>query len=310
MTTSLADGTTLPDLVIQSPAKFNLFFEIVGNRSDGYHNIETLAAPLSVTDTIRFWRTEEPGVQFSLEINNKTFDLVRAPLQPDDLTVPDDERNLAYKAALTVQTQYEVRQGIRIALKKNVPPQSGLGAGSANAAAVLRACNQLWDLNLPTSDLVKLGAKLGADVPLFFFPVRQLRRGIGELVTPAIQGVRRNAVLFRPPVGIPTREVYRRCCVPERRHSVEPLLDSLVKRDWERFDTLVFNRLEEYAAPLTDWVNTMRKAFMSLGCQGCCLSGSGSAYFGLFDSEPSARRAAESLRHEFPGWIQAVEVIL
>lgn len=300
----------LPDLVIHSPAKVNLFFEVIGKRPDGYHNIETLAAPLNVADELKFTRTTDPEIQFQLEINESVFKLVRNPSNPEELSVPSDLSNLAFKAALLLKDRYSVEQGIKIELKKNIPPQSGLGAGSSNAAAVLRACNQLWELDLPLSELVAIGAMLGADVPLFFYPGAVIARGIGEQITPMICGVKRQAVIFRPPTGIPTKDVYRRSQPRNPVKSVEDIARYMKQGDWPSFDNSIFNRLEEFAAPLTEWIDVMRTAFIQSGCRGCCLSGSGSTYFGVFDCLEDADRAACRLREEYPGWIQVVEINL
>jgi 4-diphosphocytidyl-2-C-methyl-D-erythritol kinase len=107
-------------------------------------------------------------------------------------------------------------------------------------------------------------------------------------------------VVIRPPTGISTPEVYRRCRVPQTPKSAEGILSAMTSGDWQTFNKLVFNRLEEFAAQITPWVNKCRNDIMQSGAAGGCLCGSGSCYFGIYESDADADKAAETLKSQ--GW--------
>jgi len=152
--------------VLDAPAKLNLFLRLVGRREDGYHHLESLIQILDWGDRLEF--TPHP-----------TLDVAANP--PIDCP---PEHNLVLRAARTLQTHSDCRQGARIHLHKRVPSGAGLGGGSSDAATTLLALNALWKLNLDLATLATLGLKLGADVPLFVRGYSALVRGIGERLTP------------------------------------------------------------------------------------------------------------------------------
>lgn len=156
-----------------SPAKLNLFLHIVGQRADGYHELETLFQFLDYGDTL-----------FIETTNNSTIEL----LTPIDGV--NDEDNLIVKAAVLLQNSAKEKSnsrisfGAKISIEKILPMGGGLGGGSSNAATVLLALNTLWKINLPLNELAKLGLSLGADVPIFIHGYAAFAQGIGEKLTP------------------------------------------------------------------------------------------------------------------------------
>ena len=158
-----------------APAKINLYLRIVGRRPDGYHLLDSMMVPISLYDDIHITvargerRGASPGAALVVHC--------------DDPTVPDDETNLAYKAAALVCQEAGLQARIAIHLRKRIPAGAGLGGGSSNAATVLKSLNALLALGWTEAHLCQLGARLGADVP-FFIPCRPARiGGIGEIVT-------------------------------------------------------------------------------------------------------------------------------
>ena len=290
---------TQSPITVSTPAKVNLFFELLGKRPDGYHEVETVVSPIDFYDTIRVEAIDPAdagadGIALSCDCSSI------AGLQPDPMDVPNNERNLVYKAAKLLRERFGVKQGVSIELKKQIPPQSGLGGGSGNAAGAIRACAGVWGLELTLEDEFSLGAELGSDVPMFFVDGASVATGRGEIIEPKPVGASLPIVVIRPPTGISTPEVYRRCRVPQTPRSAEGILRAMTSGDWQTFNKLVFNRLEEFAAQITPWVNKCRNDVMQSGAAGGCLCGSGSCYFGIYESGADADKAAEELKSQ--GW--------
>jgi len=149
---------SMEDIRLQAFAKINLFLEVIGKRLDGYHNIETIFQSIGLHDTLVIRKTERQPQQHIINCNSAI--------------VPSDQANLAWKAVALLQSHYPQIGAVDIEIQKRIPVAGGLGGGSANAAAVLFALNQLYDLKLTVQGLSRFGCQLGADVPFFFWVVR------------------------------------------------------------------------------------------------------------------------------------------
>src|SRR5207244_11432571 len=152
---------------VLAPAKINLSLKILGRRSDGFHEIETLIAPISLYDKIDIDR-QSRWIDFSC----------------DDPTVPSGDENLIVRAAKVFFERTKISGGVTIKLQKQIPHGAGLGGGSSDAATTLRALNELFEMKLSREELVTLGATIGSDVSLFLLESAALCTGRGELVSP------------------------------------------------------------------------------------------------------------------------------
>ena len=157
----------MPELSKRAPAKLNLFLHINGRRPDGYHELQTLFQLVDWCDTLHFTKTN------TAHIHVKTQNAVIS-----------EHDNLVLKAAKLLQQESKCHQGAEITLEKNLPMGAGIGGGSSDAATTLVALNELWQLNWSTEKLAELGAKLGADIPVFIFGTCAFAQGIGEKLTP------------------------------------------------------------------------------------------------------------------------------
>jgi 4-diphosphocytidyl-2-C-methyl-D-erythritol kinase len=155
-----------PFYQFSSPAKLNLFLHIVGRRSDGYHQLETLFQFIDRCDQLQISITDSPAINLLTPIEGVT-----------------KEDNLIFKAAKLLQNQTRCQQGAEIKINKILPMGGGLGGGSSNAATVLMALNILWKCQLSLNELTKLGVSLGADVPVFIYGFSAFAQGIGEKLT-------------------------------------------------------------------------------------------------------------------------------
>lgn len=174
-----------------SPAKINLFLHVVGQRADGYHELETAFQFLDHSDTIE------------LSINNsKNIDIL-TPIKG-----VKNSDNLIYKAATLLQSHAKNEYGVKIKLNKILPMGGGLGGGSSNAATILLALNKLWDINLPIKKLEELGLVLGADVPIFINGYAAFAQGIGEVLTP-ITPPQYWYLVSKPDCSIATQAIFK-----------------------------------------------------------------------------------------------------
>ena len=273
-----------------SPAKVNLFLNVLRKRRDGYHEIETLFERLSFGDTLVL-RPALRGIRL------KT---VGEP-------VSSGPGNLVYRAATLLKDSCGVRQGVRMTLHKRVPVSAGLGGGSSNAAAALLGLNRLWKLGLSRRELMRLGARLGSDVPFFILesPLA-LARGRGERLK-KLSSPRKKIwhVLVKPPFGISTREAYRGLKPPFLtlpKADVRMLLHSIQKGDAGTLAKLLTNSLELSLNKRVTTILKIKNRLLEEGAAGALLSGSGSAVFGVFLSKPEAQRAAARLRKTHRAW--------
>jgi 4-diphosphocytidyl-2-C-methyl-D-erythritol kinase len=288
------------EIVIQTPAKLNLFFEVLGKRSDGFHEIETLMCPIGLYDTLCFRETADEALVLecrwgSAASGGSGFE-----------SVPQDSRNLVWRAADLVRRRTRTRRGARIRLMKRIPTAAGLGGGSSDAAAALVAANLAWKAGLSRADLSALAAELGSDVPFFLSRGPAVCRGRGERIEPEGALGLLNFVVVRPPEGLATAAVYGVCRPPESPRPVQPLLDAFRQGNIRKAGCLLFNRLQAAAEPLSPWIARLSRVMAGEVCLGHGMSGSGTAYFGLFATAPAARRVARRLAARGLGYAVAV----
>jgi 4-diphosphocytidyl-2-C-methyl-D-erythritol kinase len=275
---------------IQAPAKLNLFFEVLGKRSDGFHEIETLMAPIGLYDELVFEASTD-NVEVDCHWSEPSVRGSHSTL--GDL--PSATNNLATRAVMLLRERAGVEQGARIRLVKRIPAAAGLGGGSSDAAAALIAANLGWGLGWSRARLSELAATLGSDVPFFLAGGPAICRGRGERIEPIAGLGEWHAVVVRPPVGLSTREVYERSEVPQQPATLEPLMEAMRNGNLHAVGKHLQNRLEPAAAQLSSWINRLRDEFRRVDCPAAQMSGSGSSYFGLFRSARQARRAGKQL---------------
>ncbi len=296
----VADGVE-----VWTPAKLNLFFEVLAKRTDGFHEIETLMAPVDLYDTLTV--ENDPAGRLTLSCGWVRQDSDRA--SDTSGTLPADADNLAVQAVDLLRRRYGPDRGARLRLSKRIPAVAGLGGASSDAAAALVAGNRVWRLGLSAATLAELAAELGSDVPFFLYGGPAVCRGRGERIERVSRLAVLNAVIVRPPVGLATAEVYGRCRPADSPRSVTAIVESLRRGDLAAAGASMFNRLEAAAASLSPWVERLRKEFGAADCVASQLTGSGSCYFGLCGSARHARRVAARLRSAGLGMVFVVRTL-
>jgi 4-diphosphocytidyl-2-C-methyl-D-erythritol kinase len=275
-------------VVVAAPAKINLCLHVGSRRPDGYHDLESLVAFTARGDTISI----ETGEDFCLSVDG-TFaaDLVA------------DDNNLALRAARLLAEEVKFVRGARIDLTKNLPVASGIGGGSADAAATLRALACLWDMDVPDRTLYELAESLGADVPVCIRSAPAWMEGKGERITilPALPAA--DLLLVNPGVPVPTGAVF--AALRERRgvgldwprggfNSVAPLIEFL---------QATTNDLEGPARAIAPEVGEVLGEIAGMpGALLTRMSGSGATCFAIFESDREITAAADRLAARHPGW--------
>jgi 4-diphosphocytidyl-2-C-methyl-D-erythritol kinase len=278
-------------LVVQAPAKLNLFFEVFGKRSDGYHEIETLMCPIDLYDTLHF----QEDLSGQLKLDCRRVSGAGGSCDCGLCEVPDGPDNLVLRAVELVRRRTGVRRGAKLLLVKRIPAAAGLGGGSSDAAAALVAANEGWQLGRSRNELAQWAAELGSDVPFFLAGGPAVCRGRGEQVSPVRGLGALSFVVVRPPAGLATAAVYGVCRPAAEPKAVEPLIGALQKGDWHRAGRQIVNRLQPAAEALSPWIERLQHEFSQLDFVGHGMSGSGTSYFGLCRHARHARRSARRL---------------
>lgn len=267
-----------------APAKVNLFLEVLGKRSDGYHEVETLILAVDLFDTLEV-RDDESG---------------RLSLECDPPGLPTGADNLVYQAADALRRAAGLGRGAAVRLTKRVPSEAGLGGGSSDAAAAIAALDAVWRLGLSRNDLLAVAAAVGSDVGFFLTPPAGWCTGRGERVEPVPVGRPLDLVVVKPPVGLSTADVYRRVRVPEKPYTGEAARDALRAGDPEAVANALFNRLQEAAFAAAPEVERAYRRLAGCGPLGCLVSGSGSSVFAVCRDRADAARVAGRYRDAGP----------
>ena len=245
-----------------APAKINLSLRVLGRRADGFHEIETLMAPITLADAI--------------EIEPSDGEMGKIELTCSDPTLSTDDGNLAFRAAKCLQVHLRTpTRAVRIILNKRIPHGAGLGGGSSDAATVLLALNEFWGANFELPQLVRVAAELGSDVPFFLFRSAALCRGRGEQVDPFLMEETLPLLLLKPSFPVPTPWAYQRWKdsreLPGVAYKPQPFAWGELFNDLERpvYEKYLF------LSDLKTWLLAQKEV------AGAVMSGSGSTMFAL-----------------------------
>lgn len=272
-------------ILIEAPAKVNLFLHILAKRHDGYHKIESLIAFTEFSDSISIFLSDT----IELSVSGRMSSLVTA-----------DDSNIVIEAAKLLKEKFSISSGASIFLKKQLPVSAGLGGGSSDAAATLLGLINLWKINISTQELIGLICEsgLGADVPVCLIKKPALVKGIGEKIEPLGSFSSFPILLINPGVPISTKEIFSRIAVPDKCPVWKvnrPTIESL---------NLCRNDLQSEAIKTVPIIKNI--LFNLSKMQGCLLSrvsGSGPTCYGLFDSEENLRIAAKKFMNHDDWWV-------
>jgi len=287
-------------VAIKAPAKINLFLEVLGERADGYHDIRSLLVPLALHDVLELALTDG-------EIETTIEGTVRV----------DPAEDLAARAARLLKRATGFAGGLRIRLRKTIPVGGGLGGGSSDAAAVLRAANRLWRTGLSTAELLALGAQLGADVPGLVQGGAVCVEGRGERVRPApVQPSTTSRawwiVLVNPGFVVSTKDIYSRY-KPHLTSDPEAFKIALYAWESGSLDLAaksLFNALQETVFTKYPLIELIAGELAGAGAQGVLLSGTGATLFALAADRAHALQVQRQVRERmsYPLWTRVTSV--
>lgn len=263
-------------------AKINLFLEITGKRPDGYHDLVTVMQTVSLSDAMTFEMSSVPGVHLTVNGN-----------------VPAGGENLVCRAANAFFAAVGAPFGVDVTLQKNIPVSAGLGGGSADAAATLRALNCLSEKKLSRERVLQLALSVGADVPFLVEGGLAVCRGVGERITPVSYTVPGVIVVAIGKESVSTPAAF---AALDRMHdNFNGFTPHPALREWERLPGgalprgAAFNRFEEAILPGCPEATSIRQTLRNFGAAVAQMSGSGPSVFGIFDTENAAKAAVTEL---------------
>lgn len=265
--------------IVKSYAKINLTLDVLGKLENGYHEIESIMQTINLFDLIIVDKTAK-GI--AIHTNLKFL--------------PENEKNIAYKAADLFFKHTGILGGAKILIHKNIPVAAGLAGGSGNAAAVLAALNVLYDVYMSDEELCALAGKLGADVPYCLMGGTMLAKGIGEKLTP-LPGLGKYIVLLaKPPINVSTQSIYEYIdnVKIERHPDLEMMIEGIKSGELPRVAQGLCNVMEKATIHLHPVIRGIKEKMMLNGAVGALMSGSGPTVFGFFDDYKTAKLSHDS----------------
>lgn len=278
---SVVRGNGSGRVEVVAPAKLNLALLVGPLRTDGYHEIASLMAPLTLADTVTVERTPGQGLEVVCAVS-------------------PGEDNLAARIVRELETRLDRVLEVRVTISKRVPAGGGLGGGSSDAAATLVALERLFDLDLPPRLRLEVAAAVGSDVPFFLWPGPQLAMGRGQVLK-AVELPESHFVVAVPDLALATRDVYGwyeahaadlGAFVPRARVLSQ---HAQAARTTAALAPLIHNDLEACVAARCPQIGALRDRLLAEGALAAAMTGSGAAVFGLFADARGASRARAAL---------------
>lgn len=281
-------------MVVRSYGKINLSLRVLSKKEDNYHYLEMVTLPIDLHDVI----------EIVIDRNN-----VDTHITCDDIGLSNMHHNLCTKAVDAMRKEFGFRDNFNISIHKEIPFAAGLGGGSSNAAAVMKALNSLLSLNADRETLIRIGASIGADVPFFLDMKPALVTGIGEVLTPITVKKQYLCLVVKPPKGLSTKAVFEASEGFERsKIETSEVLRALQTGDDALLAANVGNDLYAPAVSLLPEVKTIVEDLRSWDLPISSMTGSGSSCFALSDDIKKLRHAADRMREK--GYFTALTKII
>lgn len=283
----LAEETVITQkrAISRSYAKINLTLDVLNRRQDGYHDIKMIMQTVSLFDLILVDRTHDRGISVATNLRY----------------LPNNDKNIAYKAADAFLHATGADGGAKIMIHKNIPVAAGLAGGSGNCAAVLTAMNMLHGNILTDTELHAIGASLGTDVPYCFNGGTQIAEGIGEILMPLDAMPDAYILLVKPQINVSTAAIYEQIdSAPISMHpDTEAMKRALSEHDINGISQNLCNVMEAVTEKMYPIIGGIKQKMMMNGALGAVMSGSGPTVFGIFDDFKTAKANADSFSMQF-----------
>ena len=268
---------------LKSNAKINLGLSVIKKREDGYHDLKMVMQTLLLYDEVFIKKLETPKIKISTNLP----------------WLPVNEKNLTYKAANLIIKKYNIKSGVYIDIVKNIPVAAGLGGGSANCAAVLIGMRKLFNLNIPTDKLIRLGKTLGADVPFLVMQGTALVGGIGEKLSKLPPHPFVFVLLAKPNFSVSTASVFKRLQnypLIDNKQKIRNLTVAIGEKNLKGITNNFFNDLEIVTTTKSPIIHEIKQTMVDHGALNSLMTGSGPTVFGYFVNRNDAIKAFKALR--------------
>lgn len=272
----------LKSMKVRCPAKINLSLDVTKKRSDGYHELEMIMQSIDIFDELEISYISGEGIKIS----------------SNEPSVPTGESNTAYKAAKLFFEKINKKQGVLIHIEKNIPQGAGLAGGSADAAGVLKALNELEDKPLSEEELLNIARNVGADVPFCVKGGTMLCCGIGEKMTPISSAKGVYALILKPFISVSTPWAYKALDKEKvwEHPKTERLVSALKEGDYSAFSKFGGNTLEAPVFKEYKEIEELKKAMLAKEAIFSLMTGSGACVYGIFESEKAAKAAFDAVK--------------
>jgi len=279
----------MAEVRIPAFAKINLRLDILGKRSDGFHELRTIFQTISLHDELRLRSRRQPGISLAIYGN-------------ESLSLELPQENLVYRAVNALRYELKIRSGVEIQLKKAIPAGRGLGGGSSDAAAALLGYLRLTGKKLAVPRLMEIAGSLGADVPFFLLGGRALGISKGDEIYPLEDIPKLHLLVVSPrDIHVPTPDAYRWLKAKPlglTNRAANSKLSRFCALSWSAQGSGLSNDFERPVFGRHPRLDQIKRALLHRGASEASLAGSGSAVFGVFPSPAMARRAAVGFPHD------------
>lgn len=270
------------EILEKAPAKLNLSLDTLFRHLDGDPEWKMVMTAIDLADYVY------------LDTNDQNNEII---VQTNTGFLPQDRRNLAYQAARALQKKFNINAGVTITIEKKIPVSAGMGGGSADAGAVLRGLNKLWDLNLSLQELAEIGLEIDSDVPFCVYSCPALVEGKGEKITPIGSLNSLWFVVAKPQASVSTPSILKQIDFCEIQHlDVQKVVDAIHNQDWNLLFQSMGNSLEPITTLKYPEITNIKEKMVKFGAQVAQMSGTGPTVFGITQTESRAQHVYNSLR--------------
>lgn len=273
----------MSEMKIRAYAKVNLALDVVKKRADGYHELDMIMAPITLHDLIYIDRIDK-----GIEITSNSYHM------------PTDEKNIMYQVAQILIERYHIQSGVKIHIYKHIPTQAGLAGGSADGAAVLKAMNRMFRLNLSLETLAEIGKEVGADIPFCIYEKMALVRGIGEKLEFIDNHFHCYLLLVKPKKGVSTKKSFGMLDLSKADHpQIFQMKEAIEQNNYQQVVDSLGNTLEAPSLKIVNDIQKIKDEMLELGFDGALMSGSGSCVFGLTLDEKKLKWGYEYFKNKY-----------
>lgn len=269
-------------IVMKAYAKINLGLDVLRKREDGYHDVRMIMQNVSLYDKLTLKKTSKDEILLTSNVGS----------------LPNNEKNLVYKAISLIKEECGLTAGVKADLEKMIPMAAGMAGGSTDAAAALVGMNQLFDLGLSKERLMELGVKIGADVPYCIMGGTALSEGIGEVLTQLPPMPHCYILIAKPRISVSTRFVYENLEADKLLYhpDIDGMMTAIEGKDLKGVADRLSNVLETVTEKKYPIIGKIKEAMIEAGALNSLMSGSGPTVFGIFEDKETAMKGLEKMK--------------